>query len=52
MAFGFGLLFGLRAVDDVRCRNTLPLTGVVSRLRRFWGSLQARDMGHFRYSRI
>ena len=50
--FGLASFCGLRAVDDFRCRNALPLTGVEGRLRRFWGSLLARDMGHFRYSRI
>lgn len=37
LLFGLASFYGLRVVDDFRCRNGLPLTEVVGRLRRFFG---------------
>lgn len=48
VAFWLGFL-SWASFSGVRCRNTLPLTGVVGRLRRFLGFIDGERYGSFSF---
>ena len=46
---GLGFFLWASEYGDLRCRNTLPLTGVVGRLRRFLGFIDGERYGSFSF---